>query len=578
MFSFNTQRISDEEIAKIYYEKGLKALSVNDYVDSLIYFSKARSISPVSDYGELSYLYYGLTYALYSYHVGSKEGVLSAIGYLNLYTFYYKKPKYFDLKQEFLGDSYFLIGWYENAMNLYSSLYGSKKDPRYLLKYSFTSAVYGDYTGYNYLNTLRETPKEYEYLYYLTLGIYETDFGHYRKAIHYLNKAYSLNPFLKFDVHYNYYAGVALFKEGDIRRSLMHFIRTRELDKFNFYTTMTNYYLTRVYLNFNDFSGAFDIYKEIRGELFYNPIYQIIYLNYWTNKEFLKRFKEFKFYYDVVLQLAWLNSDNRIGNYALLALYDGIINKKINLKEVKDFLKVFNFKEGEFVLNGEIFSYDNQVKLLNEEFQKLKDYKDADVIISLYKTNRRNFLSVFKDDNSIELLARALVYRADDEFLKVVNIVSKRSVKKFLKAKYWFVKGNREVSQRLLKESLYKLEGLDELEAYLLYYYLSKSPYIDEVLYLSEEYEPLRGYFPHAYRVAGDIYFEKEMCNKAEEMYKRFLKEYKIKDDLYALTLVKLGECAEKERDKEGMEFVLKEAKSFKNTVGRAILSLWGGG
>lgn len=504
--------------------------------------------------------------------------MFSAIGYLNLYTFYYKEPRFFDLKQEFLGDSYFLIGWYENAMNLYSSLYGSKKDPRYLLKYSFTAAVYGDYTGYNYIKNLKNIPEEYEYLYYLTLGIYETDFGHYEKALNYLNKAFSLNPFLKFDVHFNYYAGVSLFKNGEIRKSLLYFIRTRELDRFRFYTTMTNYYLTKVYLTFNDFSGAYEIYKDIKKELFYNPIYQIIYLNYWTNKEFLKRFKDFKFYYDIVLQLGWLNSDSRVGNYALFALYDGLINKQNPIEKARDFLKIFKFKEGEFVLNKEIFSYGEQIRLLNEEFLKLKDYKDADLIVSLYKTNRYNFLSVFKNPESVELLARALLYKGDDEFIKVVKLLPKSPVRKFLEAKYWFVKGSREVSQRLLKESMHKLEGLDKLEAYLLYYYLSKSPYINEVLYLSEEYEPMRGYFPHAYRIAGDIYFEKEMCSEAKDMYKRFLKEYKTKDELYKLTLVKLGSCAERQKDRETLEFVLKEAKSFKDTVGRAILSLWGGG
>jgi len=550
---------------------------VNDYVDALVYFSRARSLAPKSTYGELSYLYYGLTYALYSYHVGSKEGVFSAIGYLNLYTFYYKEPRYFDLKQEFLADSYFLIGWYENAMNIYSSLYGSKRELRYLLKYAFTSAVYGDYTGYTYLKNLKKIPKDYEYLYHLTLGIYEADFGHYDRAIKYLNKAYSLNTFLKYDVHFDYYSGVALFKSGKLRESLLYFVRTQELDKFKFYRAMTNYYLTKVYLAFNDFSGAYEIYKEIKKELFYNPIYQIIYLNYWTNKEFLKRFKDFKFYYEVSLQLGWLNSDNRIGNCALFALYDGLISKKIGFDKVKDFLRVFKFKHGEFVLNKEVFSYEKQLEKLNEEFQKLKDYRDADFIVRLYKTNRYNFLSVFKKQKSLELLARALVYKGDKEFLKIAKLLPRTPVRKFLEAKYWFARGEREVAERLLRESYPGLEGIDKLEAYLLYYYLSESPYIDEVLYLSEEYEPLKGYFPHAYRLAGDIYFEKNMCGKAKEMYTKFLREYKTKDELYTLTLVRLGACAEREKDKKTLEFVLKEAQSFKNTVGRAILSLWGG-
>ncbi|HIQ48967.1 MAG TPA: hypothetical protein EYH58_04985 [Aquifex aeolicus] len=576
-FSFNALTTDKEEASKIYYEIALKALHLNDYEDALVFFSKALSLAPSSKYGELSYLYYGLTYALYSYHLGNKEGIFSAIGYLNQYTFYYKKPEYLILQREFLGDSYLLVAWYEDAMNIYANLYGDTKKKKYLIKYAFISALYGDYTGYNELRRLKSLPKDYLYLYHLALGIYSIDFGRNKEALQHLTKALELNPFLRYDVHFNYYTGLAYYKNGKIWRSMLFFLRAKDLDKFGLYRTMLNYYLTQVYLATNNFSEAYEIYKEIFKEIFYNSIYKVIYSNYWLNEEFLKRYEDFKFYYDVILQIGWLSTGKKIVGYSLLALYNKALKSKNLSEEEKVFMETIKFENTDFVMNKELFSFKKQLDVLNRKLSLMDVEESAEFIVNLYKTHRNNFLTIFYKPDSLFVLARALVYTGDKEFLKIAKLLPNTPELKFLKAKYWFSKGRKEVAKRFLKDSINNLEGIDKLEAMLLLYYLIENPYIDEVLKLAREYKELENYFPYMYRLAGDIYYDKGMYRKALLMYKEFLQNYKAKDDIYGATLVKMGVLAEVLQDKKTVDFVVKEAKGFKNLWSEAILTLWGG-
>lgn len=518
-----------------------------------------------------------MTYALYSYHLGNKEGIFSAIGYLNQYTFYYKKPEYLILQREFLGDSYLLVAWYEDAMNIYANLYGDTKKKKYLIKYAFISALYGDYTGYNELRRLKSLPKDYLYLYHLALGIYSIDFGRNKEALQHLTKALELNPFLRYDVHFNYYTGLAYYKNGKIWRSMLFFLRAKDLDKFGLYRTMLNYYLTQVYLATNNFSEAYEIYKEIFKEIFYNSIYKVIYSNYWLNEEFLKRYEDFKFYYDVILQIGWLSTGKKIVGYSLLALYNKALKSKNLSEEEKVFMETIKFENTDFVMNKELFSFKKQLDVLNRKLSLMDVEESAEFIVNLYKTHRNNFLTIFYKPDSLFVLARALVYTGDKEFLKIAKLLPNTPELKFLKAKYWFSKGRKEVAKRFLKDSINNLEGIDKLEAMLLLYYLIENPYIDEVLKLAREYKELENYFPYMYRLAGDIYYDKGMYRKALLMYKEFLQNYKAKDDIYGATLVKMGVLAEVLQDKKTVDFVVKEAKGFKNLWSEAILTLWGG-
>ena len=483
-------RLGDKSLAKFYYELGLKALKVYDFTDALIYFSKAYSEAPESRYGELAYLYYGKAYALYSYELGRKEGILAALGYLNQYTFYYKFPRFWNFQKEFVGDGYLLIGWYEDARNLYAEVYGAKKEARLLLKYAYASALLGDGTVIKILREVKDVPKDLLYLKHLSLGIARANLGDFREALSYLEKAYEENNFLSYDLHYNFYRGVSHKKLGKIREGMFYLERAQRLDRFGFYTYKIDYHLLEIYLTLKDYGEAYEIYEKIKKELAYNPFYQIAYLKLWLYPDFMEKYREeFRYYYDLVKQLFWWKLGSPVSNYAVLALLNrSLRNKKLD-KETKTILRIKTFYGREFVLDNELFNYTREIRELNAELQRYNPYleKDVNFVMELYSSNDESFLSIFNEDKSREILVRAFVYRGDKRALKFLNFVREASLRNFLKAKYLFAYGSFGLARELFKESLNGIEGIDKLEAYLLLFYIQRSPNIDEVVELSKE-------------------------------------------------------------------------------------------
>ena len=569
----------DESLAKVYYELGLKALRIYDFTDALIYFSKAYSEAPESKYGELAYLYYGKTYALYSYQLGRKEGILASLGYLNQYTFYYKFPRFWELQKEFVGDGYVLIGWFEDARDIYSEVYGTTKKVRLLLKYAYASALLGDATILKTLTQIKEVPEDFFYLELLSLGIAWANLGKYRTALFYLKKAYEENNFLSFDPHYNFYTGLSYKKLGHIREGMFYLERAKRTDRFGFYTYKINYHLLEVYLTLRDYREAHEVYKEILKELAYNPFYQIAYLKLWLYPDFMKKYKEdFKYYYRLVEQLFWWKLGSPVSNYALLALLNKSLKDKYVDKESEIILKVKTFKGRDFVLDNELFDYNKEIKKLNEELQHLNPYfeKDVNLVMKLFSLNEKTFLNVFNEDKSHEVLVRAFVYKGDKRTLEFINFVKEIPVRNFLKAKYLFAYGSFGLAKELIESSLDGIQGIDKLEAYLLLFYIQRYPYIDEVVELAKDYKELAGYFPIIYRAVAEIYYEQGNYLKAKEFYMKFVKEYKKKDILYWTTLSKLGMLAEKLRDEKLRKFVIAEGKNAVNPWKDVILSLWG--
>ncbi len=572
-------RLGDKSLAKFYYELGLKALKVYDFTDALIYFSKAYSEAPESRYGELAYLYYGKAYALYSYELGRKEGILAALGYLNQYTFYYKFPRFWNFQKEFVGDGYLLIGWYEDARNLYAEVYGAKKEARLLLKYAYASALLGDGTVIKILREVKDVPKDLLYLKHLSLGIARANLGDFREALSYLEKAYEENNFLSYDLHYNFYRGVSHKKLGKIREGMFYLERAQRLDRFGFYTYKIDYHLLEIYLTLKDYGEAYEIYEKIKKELAYNPFYQIAYLKLWLYPDFMEKYREeFRFYYDLVKQLFWWKLGSPVSNYAVLALLNrSLRNKKLD-KETKTILRIKTFYGREFVLDNELFNYTREIRKLNAELQRYNPYLEEDVnfVMELYSSNDESFLSIFNEDKSREILVRAFVYRGDKRALKFLNFVREASLRKFLKAKYLFAYGSFGLARELFKESLNGIEGIDKLEAYLLLFYIQRSPNIDEVVELSKVYREMKGYFPIIYRAVGEIYYERKDYKKAKYFYEAFVKEYRERDILYWTTLAKLGILADKLNDKELRNFVIAQGKNAVKPWKDVILSLWG--
>lgn len=572
-------RLGDESLAKLYYELGLKALKVYDFTDALIYFSRAYSEAPESKYGELAYLYYGKAYALYSYELGRKEGILASLGYLNQYTFYYKFPRFWNLQKEFVGDGYLLIGWYEDARNLYAEVYGAKKEVRLLLKYGYASALLGDATVIKILREIKEIPEDLLYLKYLSLGIARANLGDFGEALGYLDKAYEENSFLSYDLHYNFYRGLSNKKLGKIRESMFYLERARRLDRFGFYTYKIDYHLFEIYLTLKDYGEAYGIYEKIKKELAYNPFYQIAYLKLWLYPDFMEKYKgEFRYYYDLVEQLFWWKLGSPVSNYATLALLSRALKEKELDEEIKTILRTKTFYGREFVLDNELFDYKRELRKLNEELQRYNPYLEGDVnlIMELYSLNDESFLNIFREDKSREILVRAFVYRGDRRALKFLDFVREASLKEFLKAKYLFSYGSFGLAEELFKKSLDGIEGIDKLEAYLLLFYIERNPHIDEVVELAKEYKEMEGYFPIIYRAVGEIYYEKGNYRKAKEFYERFVKEYKERDILYWVTLAKLGLLADKLKDEKLRRFVVAQGKDAVKPWKDVILSLWG--
>ena len=572
-------RLGEESLAKFYYELGLKALKVYDFTDALIYFSKAYSEAPESRYGELAYLYYGKAYALYSYELGRKEGILAALGYLNQYTFYYKFPRFWNLQKEFVGDGYLLIGWYEDARNLYAEVYGAKKDVRLLLKYAYASALLGDGTVIKILREVKDVPKDLLYLKHLSLGIARANLGDFSKALSYLEKAYEENNFLSYDLHYNFYRGLSHKKLGKIREGMFYLERAQRLDRFGFYTYKIDYHLLEIYLTLKDYGEAYEIYKKIKKELAYNPFYQIAYLKLWLYPDFMEKYREeFRYYYDLVKQLFWWKLGSPVSNYAVLALLNRSLRNKKFDEETKTILRIKTFYGREFVLDNELFNYTREIRKLNAELQRYNPYLEEDVnfVMELYSSNDESFLSTFNEDKSREILVRAFVYRGDKRALKFLNFVREASLRNFLKAKYLFAYGSFGLARELFKESLNGIEGIDKLEAYLLLFYIQRSPNIDEVVELSKEYREMKGYFPIIYRAVGEIYYERKDYKKAKYFYEAFVKEYRERDILYWTTLAKLGILADKLKDEELRNFVIAQGKNAVKPWKDVILSLWG--
>ncbi|RMH09127.1 MAG: hypothetical protein D6699_00290, partial [Aquificota bacterium] len=124
LLSFSVEKGSTKEkLAQSYFYSGLINFKQGNYIGAVNDFTKTYSYDKKGYYGELAYLYLGMSYAYISYYTGNKDGVFSAIGYLNMYPYYYKLPTYTSLQKEFIGECYLLLGLYDRAKDVFMDLY-----------------------------------------------------------------------------------------------------------------------------------------------------------------------------------------------------------------------------------------------------------------------------------------------------------------------------------------------------------------------------------------------------------------------------------------------------------------------
>jgi len=579
-FSFKSVPEGEVSLAKFYYEKALQAFKVNNYEDALHYFARAYTMAPESEYGELSYLYYGKTYAIISYRLGSKGGILAAVGFLNQYTFVYKEPRFLELQREFLGDVYLLAGWHQDAQNVYATLYGASEKPRYLLKYAYASALLGDYDGYRRLKGLRSLPEELRYLYHLTLGIYHYDFGKYGEALKEFERAQELNPLVRYTVYFNFYTGSAFYKTNRKRRALLYLERAREQDRLGFYRTLLTYYLLNIHLELNNISEAQPYLREVKKELFYNPLYQVAYSDLWLYGDALERLGEAEHYPQIILQIGWLTFGTLLSNFPLMGMYNEVLKNRLLPPDYREYISLSSFRPREFVLEKELFTYDRQIKELRKRLNSLTPLyeRDSRLIRDLYYANKENFLRIFGDRRSLYTLARALIYFGDREALRILSEIPPSPERNYLLGKLYILFGDREAGLRLIREALYGLEDYDSLEAYLLLFLTQRSENITDVLFLTEEDERFRAFFPELYKAAGDILYRKGRCREAISLYRKFTDSYEKKDPALGIVLFRMAVCAEKLGDEKTLEFVRNKASELENLWSNTILTLWGGG
>ncbi len=583
-YSYNAERTTDSELAGRYFRKGLASLKILNYRDALLYFSRAYRLDPTSEHGELSYLYLGKSYALYSYVFGSKRGVMASIGYLNQYPFHYKVPRFIHTQREFIGDAYLLLLWFDTAKNIYANLYGETEKPEYMIKYGYASALSGSIEGYRYLRELKEVPADYLDIYYMTMAFYNFNLGRYATAVDYMFEALNANSYLREDANLLFRLGVSYYKLGNWRKALLYLEMSLRNDAFGVYRERANFYLAFINLETKNYREAFANLRELttEGRLFYSKLSQILFSSLWLYEEFLQVYgKSIGNYRDLLLQVGWLNVEDVFGELPALGIYYLSLRSGILNPEEEEFLRVKDLTLGEFVFEGDLFTLERFVPKVREPLREIRYYDEesARLISKLYKTNRNSFLKLFGDPQGTELLARVLVFLGDPEAERVLPYVADRGVSLLLQGKMHILRGDGEKAGAVLRTALSLLKGEDRQEATLLTAYLTGDPSLLEEAIGEIDFEHPRfsPYAVPAFLRLADLFYQRGKLKKALSYYREVVRRSGSESEERWWALFRLAIIAERLRDEETLKWVVKEAKDKDNIWSRVIATLWEG-
>ena len=556
-----------------------------NYVDALYYFSQAYRASPNSYYGELSYLYLGKSYALYSYVYGSREGIFASIGFLNQYPFHYKVPRFVHTQREFVGDSYLLLQWYGTAKNIYANLYGETERVEYMIKFGYASSLEGSIEGYNYLNKLNQqgVPRDYLDLYYMTMGFYNFNLGKHSLTVGYLSYAMNVNSHLRQDPHLLFRLGVSYYKLGDWRKALLYLELTARKDPLGVYKEKNNFYLATINLETRNFREAFTNVKTLTegDKLFYNKLAQILYSSLWFYEEFLKVYGDkLGDYRANLIKLAWLNIEDSYGDFPTLGIYYFFLKERVLSEEEKELLSLKKLSLNSFLHESELFTFDKYVSRLNETLKELSPFskEDAKFLSYVYGINESNYLKLFGNPKGIEMLARSLVFLGSPRSEEVISLLKDTTLRDFLTAKLLLLKGDVEKSTKLLEGSLEKLKGDDRREAQLLLSYLKGDLKLLEEVASSVDFKKERflHYAPTVFLRLADGFFDMGNLKKSLEYYRKVV-ELKGTDEDYWWALFRIAYISEKLGDSETLKWVVKQAEESDNIWSRSIRTLWEG-
>ena len=583
-YSFNAQTTTDQKLVKGYFDKGVESLKLLNYRDALIYFSRAYSQDPASYYGELSYLYLGKSYALYSYAYRSKQGILASIGFLNQYPFRYKIPRFIHTQREFIADSYLLIQWYENARNIYANLYGETEKSEYLIKLGYATALSGSIENFNDIKSIGKDgiPKDYLDIYYLTLGFYEFNLGRYKNAVEYITRAITISPYLREDPHVLFRLGMSHNKLGDWRRALLHLELALQNDAFGVYEERALFYLALINLETKNFKEAFEKAQRLFAgdRLFYRKLPQLLFASFWFYEDFLKVYrKELGNYREKLLKLGWLNVENIYGELPAIGLYYLSIKSKSLSEEEKEFLRVKNLTLTDFVHENDIFTFERYSKKAQSAFEALDYTKKEDFryMKDLYTLNRKNFTLLLGTQKNLELFARAMTYRGDSLAFDVFPYLLNDSLYRFLRAQFYLLENRPILALNYLERALSGLKGEDRLEAELLMGYMKEDRTTLESMVEKLTSKRLKPYSTVLYLKIADLSYREGDLRKAIEYYKKVVETADTKDTSYWWAMFRIALAGEKLKSGETIKWVVNRAKEEDNIWSRVIRTLWEG-
>lgn len=569
LLSFSAEREkSNLKLAQTYFYRGYIEYTQGNYSDAIGEFSKSYLADKEGYYGELSYLYIGIAYAQLSYKKGQKGGIASAIAYLNMYPYYYKKPTYLFLQREFIGYSYLLLGLYDKAKDIFLSLYRDTLRQDYLLNFLYADAL-SDGTNRELLNMIDpESLTERRYLYHLVKGFYAFRDGNYKETIKELSDAQSLNRYLEDDPEFLYRYAVSAFMEGDWRKSVFYFEQLDRKDIYKKYGESLDYYLALIYLmnkNYADAKKRVDKLMELD-----NVKSALLISQLWIFQDFLEKygFKDYS-YKKTLKSIAWRYLNSTYSIPALLGLYYySLKEKKVDEKHIFK-LKRINLQE-EIVFQDVKVNTKPMLEILKELMHKIDPYgKDSNFLVDLYSLNKDNYVSLF----GYEKLARAITYLGNTSMKDVVQGVEE-PLRSFLLGQINLLEGSEE-GLRMIEGASKLLEGEDKKEALFILGIYKKDIRLLESLVKEKLSTRLEPYLEPALLELGDFYYARRDYNKAKEHYKRYL-EIARESDLYWLVAYKLAKAGELTKDQETIKWVVKKAEGRDNIISRVILALWG--
>ncbi len=573
ILSFSTERL-DASSAKLYFSQGYDNLQNRNYMEAIQNFTKAYTSDRYGPYGELAYIYIGKSYALLSYYSGKKEGVYSAIGFLNMYPFFYKRNNYVNLQLEFIAESYLLLDMYDRAMDIFSYLYRKSAAPTYMLKMEYARVMTGTMETKTLLSINPKELGEDEYMYYLIQGFYQFNLGNYVLCIDYLTKAREMNRYLEYNEHFLYRYAVSYYMVGDWKKASFYMEILTRKDIYQKYKDLVDYYLALIYLKIDNHKDALArIESLIRGNLLYKPIARLLYSQLWAYPDFMKKYEnKFPNYPQSLVYTAWIDINNQLSIPAILGVYyfaltEGKIYDQdlIKLKEVS--------------LNREVQIVDLKANLdpllitLRQAYENVDPYSEewARVLKDLYQTNPKNYFTLF----SLEKLARSLVYAGDPQALQIAMSLS-NSVGDFLSGQAMLLEGKLD-GLKLIERSLKDLHGEDRLEALLILGIMQKNAkYLEEALKDDNLPARLSGYVQPAIFELADIYYKSKNYKRAQELYKKLVETSKEEDSIYWISIFRLAFSSKMLKDEETLNWVIDKVKNKDDIIGKTIIELWG--